>query len=242
MIAVIQSMHPVCTYRYIDMQRLFCALLTSLTLLTLVSCAQVVMHTKADVENPVRILTVAEQARDNDLLAQFKRRLQEMEPRFTLTSYDVMVFNGTLVILGRAFDTQMQNIPAQAARMAGASRIFNYVTLGPPLGIFAKTDDFSLNAKFRSALIAQSNVNVAIVVSKVFDDTLYLMGFATKQQALTIVDLATQIEGIKLVRVLFEYVYPDGTLIPTTRTTTTCRTTHPITPTQHATYLPTHYS
>lgn len=181
--------------------------------LCLTACTQIASTTKPDRATAARSLTAQEASMDTQLAADFAYRLEAADERFKQASYDLLVFHGTLLLVGRVFDTQMQEMAKNVAHAEDAARFFDYTRIGAPLGVIAKTNNVSKRTRFISSLIAYSGVDAAIVHSLVFEDVLYLMGFVTKQQASAIIDIATQIDGISRVRVLFEYVDYEGNLL-----------------------------
>lgn len=122
---------------------------------------------------------------------------------------DVQVFcyNANAILVGQVQDYSTRDrIDFEAKSSAGIRKIFNFIEVKPTQSLWIDFLDNLNTAQLRTKLMFIKNIDTNAVKVFTNNETIYLMGIVTPQQADDIAQAASKIGGIKKVRTLFQYV------------------------------------
>jgi osmotically-inducible protein OsmY len=119
----------------------------------------------------------------------------------------VYSFNRIVLLAGEAPSRALRNRIVQIARVVpGIRKIYNEIVLANPLAGAAQEYDMQLRISGNAALLTSADVSSSHVQLTVSDRTVYIMGLLTRSEARAAVDVIRNVEGVKKVVPLVEYV------------------------------------
>jgi osmotically-inducible protein OsmY len=121
--------------------------------------------------------------------------------RIILSAYD-----GILLIAGQAPNEAMRERAKDLIQtVPHVRRVYNEVTIGPPISTIVQSNDAWITTKIRSQLVATKDLNSSQIKVVTENSTVFLLGKLTRRQAEMATQVARSVEGVQQVILLFEY-------------------------------------
>jgi osmotically-inducible protein OsmY len=129
------------------------------------------------------------------------------DPEFKTSNLDLSVFDGVVLLVGQ---TSAASLKVQAEKIAQSTpnvkKVYNEITVGPSISFGQKSQDVWLTSAVKSALLVKSGLRSGSIKVITENNTVYLMGLVTKEQADLAVDGARRVDGVRSVVKVFEYL------------------------------------
>ncbi len=144
--------------------------------------------------------------KDRDMANAALHRIENDRELREQTHITVAAFNHVMLMVGQAPTEQLR---AKAYRLVGATpnlkRIYNVVTIEPPLSKAEIAKDSWITTVVKSALVAEKGINANQIKVVTENRVVYLLGIVTRKQADIAADVTSRIKGVARVVKLFEY-------------------------------------
>lgn len=145
--------------------------------------------------------------KDRDIANTALNRLNADPTIYKQTHIVVASYNGIVLLAGQAPTEELkQQVYSIVQNVPGIRRIYNEITVQPPLSNTAIASDSWLTTKVKSAMIAEKNLKSATIKVVTENNTVYLMGIVTQSQGNLAADVARRVGGVQKVVKIFEYV------------------------------------
>ncbi len=119
----------------------------------------------------------------------------------------VTSYNNVVLLTGQVPERELRDrAAALARRVEKVRRVHNEITVGPPTDFRARSRDAWLTAKIKSTLLSSKGVRAIHVKVVTEDGVAYLMGLLKRDEADKVARLVQQVEGVKRVVKVFEYI------------------------------------
>ena len=121
----------------------------------------------------------------------------------------VTSFNRTVLLTGQADSTEIAKQAAEiVSRVTKVQRVIDEVTVGPSIGLSRQTEDVSVTARVKTALInvRLSGFDPTRVKVVIENAVVYLMGLVTPAEAEAATEEVRYVPGVERVVRLFEYI------------------------------------
>lgn len=145
---------------------------------------------------------------DNKIEAKLKLKYADYDN----ANIYVNSYNGGVLLTGQVPNKQMQKDAEFEAKVTpGVKKIYDYLDVRLPQSFGSITTDSYTTTQVKSKIVTIPGVfsnNVKVVTT---NDIVYLLGMVTKAQATQISSASAQINGVKKVVTLFEYVAESAT-------------------------------
>lgn len=113
-------------------------------------------------------------------------------------SIDVAVFNGDLLVAGHVgSDVLRQQVQDRLSRLTGIRRFFNQLAVGQPQE--GLVEDSWITAKIRSQMVADADIDQHQFKIITSDRIVYILGDVMSEQAVRVIAIARQTEGVRRV-------------------------------------------
>ena len=120
---------------------------------------------------------------------------------------NVHVFNGTALLVGQVPTEQLMRQAHQLAEsVKNIKKLHNQIRIARPISAGTNTHDVWLASKIKAKLIADNRIDGLYVDVAVEDSEVFLMGLVSQQEATISVEIARNVEGVKQVIKVFEYL------------------------------------
>jgi len=83
--------------------------------------------------------------------------------------------------------------------------IYNRITIAPPISAATRSNDTWITAKAKSSLLFTKGVESTKIKIVTEDGIVYLMGSISRQQSEVVINVITQLPGVKKIVKIFEY-------------------------------------
>lgn len=119
----------------------------------------------------------------------------------------VSVFDGVLLLVGQTpYDEYRQQALNAATRSSHFKRSYNRITIAQPASIKQMSKDTWITTKVKAAMLSEEGLQSSQIKVVTEDNTVYLMGLVSQQQANMATAVSRQVPGVNKVVKLFEYV------------------------------------
>ncbi len=129
------------------------------------------------------------------------------DPRFQDSHIVVTVFNQAVLLVGQ---TPIASLRVVAEKIAQGTphvrRVYNQITIDQPRLLTERSKDTLITAEVRTKLLAKRGLESGSIRVVTESGVVYLMGVATIDQANLAVSVARQINGVRRVVKVFQYV------------------------------------
>lgn len=140
---------------------------------------------------------------DNKIEAKLKLKYADYDN----ANIYVNSYNGGVLLTGQVPNKQMQKDADFEAKVTpGVKKIYDYLDIRLPQSFASITTDSYTTTQVRSKIMTIPGVYSNSVKVVTTDNIVYLLGIVTKAQATNIASASSQINGVKKVITLFEYV------------------------------------
>jgi osmotically-inducible protein OsmY len=120
---------------------------------------------------------------------------------------NVTSFNRVVLLTGEAPDEKVRQGAERIARsIQNVRHVVNELTVGPPTSLSARANDSYITSKIKARFVDGQRFNslhVKVVTEK---QVAYLLGLVKHQEAKDAAELARNVEGVKKVVTVFEYL------------------------------------
>ena len=141
---------------------------------------------------------------DQGLKNKVKDSLDAMIPG---NSIEVTSYNQNILLTGQVIDTENKGKAVTVTKqVVGVKKIYDYIEVGATQSASQTSKDAYLTSVVKSNLLVSKGVdsnNVKVVTT---NSIVYLMGLVDKEQAKKIEAAALEVDGVKKVVSLFQYV------------------------------------
>lgn len=115
--------------------------------------------------------------------------------------------NGVVLITGEAPASEpLEQLKAELAKQEKVREVRNEVVVGPVSSVSSRSQDSWITTKVKSRMVAEKNLRTNRIKVVTEQQTVYLLGVVTKQEGFVAGVIARDIEGVKRVVKMFEYV------------------------------------
>lgn len=129
------------------------------------------------------------------------------DPQFKNSHIDLSSFDCVVLLVGQ---TPIASLKVTAEKIAQSTpnvkKVYNEITIGPPISFGQKSQDVWITSAVKSALLVKSGLRSGSVKVLTENSTVYLMGLVTQEQANLAVDAARRVDGVRNVVKVFEYL------------------------------------
>ena len=179
-----------------------------LTSMILTSCATITGSvTDEPIQPDPQGRTMGEVLDDKNLRTRLIVNLDKLDPRFEEANVDIQVNAGIVLLVGQV---PTENLINEATKLLKSDpqvkAIHNHLTAEPNTTAGIKANDKWLGVKARSRMFTTDyfpSSNIEIVVQK---GVVYLMGRVTNETAQKAVEIASEVNGIQKVVMVFQII------------------------------------
>jgi osmotically-inducible protein OsmY len=127
--------------------------------------------------------------------------------RFRGPHIEIISFNQIVLLVGQTTHPSLRVAAEKIAQITPAvRRVYNELTIEPPLPISQKTKDAFITGQVRSYMLGRNGLESGSIRVVTENSVVYLMGIVTHEQAELAVDVARQVEGVRKVIKVFRYI------------------------------------
>ncbi|MDP3705277.1 MAG: BON domain-containing protein [Legionellaceae bacterium] len=129
------------------------------------------------------------------------------DSRFRDSRIVVSSFDQVVLLLGQTSAASLRVLAEKIAQETPkVRRVYNEITVGPSLSVVQQSKDTLITSKVRSRMLTQKDLESGSIHVITEHGVVYLMGIATPEQANLAVNAARQIEGVRKVVKIFQYI------------------------------------
>lgn len=116
-------------------------------------------------------------------------------------------YNGVILLTGQVPDTKTrEEVEFDAMSTPGVRQIYNYLDIGKPQSIGAKTTDSYTTTQVRGKILNLEGVSSNSIKVVTTNNVVYLAGMVTKDQAVKVENAAASVNGVDKVITIFDYI------------------------------------
>lgn len=128
-------------------------------------------------------------------------------PDFNNSRVVITSFNGIVLLTGQLSDPTLTNIAEKIVyNTPNVQRLYNQTTIEKPISLAQQGKDALYTSKLRGLMLAQKGLESGSIRIVTENNTIYLMGIVTPNQARIAVKLAKQINGVHKIVKIFRYI------------------------------------
>lgn len=140
---------------------------------------------------------------DNKIEAKLKLKYAD----YTNTNIYVNSYGGKLLLTGQVANKQTESDAIfEAKAMPGVKKIYDYMEIRLPQSFASITADTYTTTQVKSKIFAIPGVSSNSVKVITTNSTVYLLGILPKEQIAQVAKAASEINGVKKVVTIFEYI------------------------------------
>ena len=148
---------------------------------------------------------------DRSLAWEIQEAIANDEALYSEGNVNVTVYNKTILLTGETpTETLKSRAQSLAEQIAPDKKIFNEIALIGPSSLLSRSEDTYITTKVKLALfnvdIAHFDPTRVKVITE--DNTVFLMGLLTPQEADAVTEQVRTVGGVQKVIRLFEYIQP----------------------------------
>lgn len=134
-----------------------------------------------------------------------KRIVQD--PRFRNSRILVSSFNEVVLLVGQTPTASLRVVAEKIVRQVpNVRRVYDEITVDYPLPLTQRSKDTLTTAEVRSRMLTQKGLESGSIRIITENGVVYLMGIATHEQANLAVNVARQVNGVRKVVKIFQYI------------------------------------
>ncbi|MCP8900258.1 BON domain-containing protein [Gilvimarinus xylanilyticus] len=116
-------------------------------------------------------------------------------------------FNAVVLLVGQVPTNELRDLAGETARqLPNVRQVHNELMVQAPISLLAGANDSWLSTKIRSKLLTNRDIDSGRVQIITENNTVYLMGLVSHDEAATITDVARHTGGVQKVVRVFEYI------------------------------------
>lgn len=152
---------------------------------------------------------IEKQLTDQRIISMANRVIRKHKGLFSDSRLSVASFNADLVVFGQVANKELKTKVSQLlATVPGVRRLFNELTVRPPITVSESMFDSWITAKIRASILLDSQIDPRQFKVVTEDKVVYLIGDVTKAQGERLVNIAKSTDGVsKVIRVFRYYRY-----------------------------------
>lgn len=121
----------------------------------------------------------------------------------------VVSYNGIVLLVGETpTEEHHRQIKDLVGNVDGVRQLHDQMTIGNPISAGRISKDAWLTTKIKAKLLASDGVDSTHVKVYTENATVYLLGLVSNKEADTAVEIARNVDGVKEVVKVFEYINP----------------------------------
>jgi osmotically-inducible protein OsmY len=129
------------------------------------------------------------------------------DTRFRRSHIEVISFNQVVLLVG---ETPVASLRVMAEKLAQntykVKRVYNEIKVQNPITIVQRSKDTWITGQIRSVMLTKKGLESGSIRVVTCDGIVYLMGIVTHEQANVAVNVARQINGVRKVVKVFQYM------------------------------------
>lgn len=190
------------------MQKNRVLVLSLAALITLQGCAALVVGAGVGAASAAHDRrTLGAQVDDKTSASRISVALSDVAELKNQANITVQVFNGTALLVGQAPNNELIQLAQNAASsVKNIKKLHNQIRLGMPISTGDAAKDVWLASKVKTQLIADKRIDGLNIEIEVENGEVFLMGLVNQQEADIAVDITRNIDGVKQVIKVFEYL------------------------------------
>ena len=123
------------------------------------------------------------------------------------TNINVISYNKVVLIVGQApTATLKRKASEEVKKIAKENKVHNQIRVTAPLSFFAKRNDEYLTTKVKSSMLFTSEFPSSKIKVVTENSEVFLLGLVTPKEADQAVEITRNIDGVKKVIKVFEYI------------------------------------
>lgn len=146
--------------------------------------------------------------KDQATTFQASRRLERTDQRlFKDANLSITTYNGEVLMLGQVPNAD-QRLEAEAVvrELPDVNHVYNMVEVASPSSPLTRVSDSWITAKIKARIIASNDIDATQVKVVTENSVVYLMGVLPPEQASTVLDIASNTDGVRKVIKMFSYI------------------------------------
>lgn len=130
------------------------------------------------------------------------------DPRFSNSRIVVSSFNEVVLLAGQTPNASSRAAAETIAKQTpNVQRVYNEITVGYPLSLTQQSEDTWITSQIRTSMLSKKGLESGSIRVITENAVVYLMGIATTEQANLAVGVARQIQGVRKVVKVFQYIH-----------------------------------
>lgn len=127
------------------------------------------------------------------------------------TNVEIVSYNNVILIIGQApTATLKEKATAEIKKIAKQKKVHNQIRIAAPISFFARRNDEYLTTKIKSSMLFTSEFPSSKVKVVTENSEVFLMGLMTQAEADKAVEITRNIDGVKRVIKVFEYIQEES--------------------------------
>lgn len=123
------------------------------------------------------------------------------------TNIEVVSYNNVILMIGQApTATLKEKATDEVKKIAKQKKVHNQIRIAAPISFFARRNDEYLTTKIKSSMLFTSEFPSSKVKVVTENAEVFLMGLMTQQEAEKAVEITRNVDGVKKVIKVFEYI------------------------------------
>lgn len=129
------------------------------------------------------------------------------DPRFRDSRIIVSSFNRVVLLVGQTPTASLRVVAEKIAQSTpNVKRVYNEISIDYPIALTQRTKDSWLTSQIRSLMLTKEGLESGSIRIVTENGVVYLMGIATHEQANLAVNVARQVDGVRKVVKVFQYI------------------------------------
>ncbi|HHF7344680.1 TPA: BON domain-containing protein [Legionella feeleii] len=129
------------------------------------------------------------------------------DPRFRDSRILVSSFNRVVLLVGQTPTASLRVVAEKIAQNTpNVRRVYDEISVDYPLPISQRTKDTWITSQVRSLMLTKKGLESGSIRVVTENAVVYLMGIATREQANLAVNVARQVQGVRKVVKVFQYI------------------------------------
>lgn len=120
---------------------------------------------------------------------------------------NVTSYNGIVLVTGEVLTEELRQQVIDVIRnLPDVKRVHNELAVGNLTSFESRSGDTWITSKVKSQMLSTKELKSTLIKVVTENDTVFLMGIVTEKEANMAVDVARNVEGVKRVVKIFEYI------------------------------------
>lgn len=151
--------------------------------------------------------TTGTQVDDTTLDSKIGMKLKDEAAYFEGARIVVSAYNTNVLLIGQAkSDSQISRAVELAQSVSGVNKIYNQIRIGTVISTGVMTNDAWITTKVKTNLIGNSNTKARNIKVVTENGEVFLRGIVTRQEGQLASEVASKVDGVKLVTTVFTYL------------------------------------